>query len=262
MNPMSRMKMMEILKLEVGDGIEAFSTMRGNVSQLDASNPYSDFNVCHYTGDDAMHISHCRSELAKLTEVAVDRLLIPRQTHSVNVVIIGKEIPDLEGVDGMVTCRDDVALVVNTADCLPIVFNDSKHGIVGVAHGGWRGLYGGIIEETIAAMTVLGAELQEIRVAIGPCICGDCYEVDAEFARKFEARMGDCVIELGEREKPHVDLRRAAVDCLGRIGIAKSNINVVEECSRCDERFFSARRMGVESGRIATVVKKVGKVRI
>ena len=187
MNPMSLMKMMEILKLEVGDGIEAFSTMRGNVSQLDASNPYSGFNVCHYTGDDAMHISHCRSELAKLTEVAVDRLLIPRQTHSVNVVIIGKEIPDLEGVDGMVTCRDDVALVVNTADCLPIVFNDSKHGIVGVAHGGWRGLYGGIIEETIAAMTVLGAELQEIRVAIGPCICGDCYEVDAEFARKLAA---------------------------------------------------------------------------
>lgn len=251
---------MEILKLEVGSGVVAFSTMRGNVSTADASNPYSRFNVCHYTGDDAAHISQCRSELAKLTEVSVDRLLIPRQTHSVNVVVVGLEIPDLEGVDGLVTRRDDVALVVNTADCLPIVFNDEEHGVIGIAHGGWRGLYGGILDETIAAMTGLGAELRDIKVSIGPCICGDCYEVDEDFARRFKQRMGECVIESEKWEKPHVDLRRSAVDSLEKIGLHKSQIKVVEECSRCDERFFSARRMGVESGRIATVVKKVGKV--
>lgn len=249
---------MEILKLDAGSGVVAFSTMRGNVSCEGVGNPYSEFNVCHYTGDDAEHIAQCRKALAELTGVSVERLIIPLQTHSVNVAIVGDEIPELEGVDALVTRRNDVALVVNTADCLPIVFNDSRRGVVGVAHGGWRGLYSGIIEATIDAMVALGAEEGDMSVAIGPCICGDCYEVDEEFARKFEAKMGDCVKGSVDGGKPRVDLRKVAVARLEQCGVARGQISVAEECSKCDVRFFSARRMGVNSGRIATVVKKAG----
>lgn len=249
---------MEIVELDAGSGVTVFSTMRGNVSGDGVGNLYSEFNVCHYTGDSVEHIALCRSELAKYIGASVEKLVIPRQTHSVNVAIIGDEIPNLEGVDALVTRRDDVVLMVNTADCLPIVFNDSQSGVIGIAHGGWRGLYNGIIEVTIEAMIGLGSEPRDMRVAIGPCICGECYEVDEEFARRFAERMGDCVKVSSAWEKPHVDLRVAAVGELERCGVGRNQVSVAEECSRCDERFFSARRMGVQSGRIATVVKKVG----
>ena len=249
---------MEILELDVGAGVSAFSTMRGG----DACGPkdaYVGFNVCHYTGDDQAHVAHCRRELAAYVGTDVNRLVIPRQTHSVNVAVIGDMLPCLEEVDALVTVRDDVALVVNTADCLPVVFNDSLHGVIAIAHAGWRGLYDGILAATVAKMSRLGAVPGDMRVAIGPCICGACYEVDEAFAARFEARFGsDVRIVPASGHKPHVDLRAAAVIELERCGIDPTGISDSGICSRCDERLFSARRQGVGSGRIATVVKRIG----
>lgn len=249
---------MDILRLEAGAGVEAFSTMRGAVARGDAG-AYAGFNVCHYTGDDPAHVEQCRRELATYIDVDVNRLAIPRQTHSVNVAVVGDMLPSLEGVDALVTARGDVALVVNTADCLPIVFNDSRHGVIGAAHGGWRGLYDGIVAATVAEMVRAGAVAGDIHVAIGPCICGECYEVDEAFAERFETRFGAGVrMNTGAGGKPHVDLRAAAIIELGRCGIDPTRIHDSGICSRCDERLFSARRQGVRSGRIATVVKRIG----
>lgn len=246
---------MDMIRLDAGCGALAFSTLRGN---RDGDDVYAAFNVCHYTGDDAEHVARCRGELAAVAGVDADRLVIPRQTHSVNVAVVGDVMPDVENVDALVTRRSDVALVVNTADCLPIVFNDGADGVVGVAHGGWRGLYGGIIEATLEAMKGCGAETTRVRAAIGPCICGGCYEVDDEFAEMFAAVFGEEVrIVPREGGKPHVDLREVALRQFERCGIGRERVFVSELCSRCDERLFSARRLGVRSGRIATVVKRV-----
>lgn len=249
---------MEVLELDAGEGVLAFSTMRGVIQDEGGSNPYAGFNVCHYTGDDAGHVADCRRELACRVGVPVCNLIIPRQTHSSNVAVVGDIVPCVEDTDALVTCRDDVALVVNTADCLPIVFNDSRHGVIGVAHGGWRGLYDGIIPATVEAMTELGAAAADIRVAIGPCICGGCYEVSEEFAGRFAERFGAdvCAVDAASG-KPHVDLRRVAVGQIECCGVDRGRIFVADACSRCDERLFSARRMGVGSGRIATVIKKI-----
>lgn len=261
---------MDIERLDVGEGAMAFSTMRGDVSHghrghvassdngvdgIYGGGNYEGFSVCHYTGDTPEHIAQCRRELADYVGVEMRHLIIPRQTHSINVAVIGNEMPCLESVDAMVSRRRDVALVVNTADCLPIVFNDSDKGIVGIAHGGWRGLYGGIVEATVAAMERLGAVRGSLRVAIGPSICGDCYEVDEEFAERFEKRFGAAVVRRRCGEKPHVDLREAAMVALSEAGVGRDRVVVSRLCSRCDDRLFSARRQGVKSGRIATVVK-------
>lgn len=249
---------MEILRLDVGAGATAFSTMRGDEA-YDSNGAYAGFNVCHYTGDAPAHVADCRRELAAFVGTDVNRLVIPRQTHSVNVVVIGDRLPCLEGVDALVTTRDDVALVVNTADCLPVVFNDSRCGVIAIAHAGWRGLYDGILAATVMEMARLGAEPRDIRVAIGPCICGACYEVDEEFAGRFETRFGSGVrMPVTSGHKPHVDLRAAAITELQRCGIYTTGISDSGVCSRCDGRLFSARRQGVRSGRIATVVKRVG----
>lgn len=250
---------MEILRLDVGAGATAFSTLRGGETYGGAEDAYAGFNVCHYTGDAPAHVANCRRELAAYIGTDVNRLVIPRQTHSVNVAVIGDRLPCLEDVDALVTTRDDVALVVNTADCLPVVFNDSRRGVIAIAHAGWRGLYDGILAATVMEMARLGAEPRDIRVAIGPCICGACYEVDEAFAKRFDARFGAAVrIAVAPGHKPHVDLRAAAITELQRCGIDTTGISDSGVCSRCDERLFSARRQGVRSGRIATVVKRVG----
>lgn len=246
---------MDIVRLDVGKGALAFSTLRGE--RNGDNSPYSGFSVCHYTGDEPAHVAECRRKLAAYVGTDVDALIIPRQTHSVNVAVIGDVIPCLNGVDALVTVRDDVALVVNTADCLPIVFNDSRHGVIGIAHGGWRGLYDGIVEATVVEMERLGADCSTMRVAIGPCICGDCYEVDEQFAERFSRRFGDGVVRRSVGAKPHVDLREAAMVALSRAGVERAGVVVSVLCSRCDSRLFSARRMGVKSGRIATVVRRL-----
>lgn len=247
---------MDVIELDVGAGAVAFSTLRSSGPATLADDPYAGFNVCHYTGDSPGHQQACRHRLADCLGVDADALLIPRQTHSVNVAIIGDSIPQLEDTDALVTKRDDVALVVNTADCLPVIFNDLRRGVVGIAHAGWRGLYNGIIEKSVTAMESLGAARADIRAVIGPCICAGCYEVDEDFAGRFASKFGDVVRIFMPGEKPHIDLRAAACKVLARCGIDGDRVVVTPVCSRCDVRLFSARRMGVASGRIATVIRK------
>jgi YfiH family protein len=85
----------------------------------------------------------------------------------------------------MVTNRPGIALGVLAADCAPVLFADAEAGVIGAAHGGWRGALGGVLEATVAAMTALGAVPARIRAGIGPCICQESYEVGPEFPGRF-----------------------------------------------------------------------------
>jgi YfiH family protein len=88
---------------------------------------------------------------------------------------------------GMVTDRPGLLLGVVTADCAPVLFVDREAGVIGAAHAGWRGARGGVLENTVAAMTRLGAERARIVAAIGPAIAQPSYEVDARFREQFGA---------------------------------------------------------------------------
>ena len=114
--------------------IRAFSTQR---DAADWSLPYSGFNVCHYTADKPAHIAECRRRLAAELNLPVENLIIPRQTHSANIAVvdsmpIGSEA--LENIDGIVTSRSDIALCINTADCVPVILVDPESGIIGAVH--------------------------------------------------------------------------------------------------------------------------------
>src|SRR5215212_847411 len=89
--------------------------------------------------------------------------------------------------DAMVTSVPGIALGVLAADCAPVLFADPEARIIGAAHGGWRGALAGIMEETVAAMTELGARPERIRAGIGPCIARPSYEVGPEFHAAFAA---------------------------------------------------------------------------
>ncbi|MDE6264561.1 MAG: peptidoglycan editing factor PgeF [Paramuribaculum sp.] len=239
------MKVTELLNLP---GITAFSTLRDTDSP---HLPYSGFSTCTYTGDDPAHCKACRNELAHYLGISADNIVFPRQTHSLNVAVVIDPAAPLQDTDALVTDRSGIALGIHTADCVPVVLADPKAGIIGAAHSGWRGAAGNIAALTVQKMQSLGANPADIHAAMGPCICQECFEVGEEVAARFE-RFGAVIRTPG---KPHVDLPKAVATSLVEAGVPQQNIAMPCGCSRCDfQRFFSARRLGVQSGRTLTLI--------
>jgi YfiH family protein len=111
------------------------------------------------------------------------------QVHSADAVIVTApwQIGDAPHADAMATAVPGIALGVLTADCAPVLLADSKAGVIGAAHAGWKGAIGGVTDQVITAMETLGAKRQNITAAIGPCIAQASYEVDGGFRDRFLA---------------------------------------------------------------------------
>lgn len=138
-----------------------------------------------------------------------------------------------------VTSRSALALGVFAADCLPVLFADPIAGIVAVAHCGRKGLMQGVIDTTIAAMEAKGAQRNRIHAVLGPCICGDCYEVGESIANDFErrypqtrtrTRSGGVGIDIAQAAQ--IDLALAGI---GAIVDARPRIQAATQYLRQDE---------------------------
>lgn len=237
-------------------GVVAKSTCRGCVIENDN---YSGFNACHYTGDNEEHVDECRNKLCEMLGINRESLIIPRQTHSLNVAVVDLvpfDSEKLENIDALVTMLPRVAIAINTADCVPLVMVDDVAHVIAVAHSGWKGTVGRIASKTIAKMVECGADVSRIKVAMGPCICGDCFEVGDEVVERFEDNGFDNpqVILRGLGERCHINLPQACRQSLLEIGVRDENIMLPTDCSRCNPMtFFSARRLGINSGRTLTI---------
>ena len=244
------------------EGVAAFSTTRGEV---DGRNPYSGVNLCDYVGDDALRVLDARIMLAMQLGVDLDAVVMPRQTHSCNVAVIDTHFMDndidrqeqaLEGVDALVTTLPGVVIGVNTADCVPIVLADEAAGVIAVAHAGWRGTVGRIARAVVEEMCRQGARVERIQASMGPSICQDCFEVGDEVVEAFKKARFDLdaiVTRNASTGKAHIDLRAANREVLVAAGVPAGNVVLSQHCSRCEHgRFFSARRLGIDSGRTFT----------
>ncbi len=147
--------------------------------------------------------------------------------------------------DGLVTRRKGLAIAVNTADCTPVIFADVKGGVVGVAHAGWKGTVGGVLEATIAAMVELGSQAGDIVVAIGPTISQQNYEVGPEFVEQF-------VADNSDSEKFFIASERAGhamFDLPGCVQerLERCKLKQIENLGLCtygdEAKFYSYRRM-------------------
>lgn len=228
-------------------GVFAFFTTRGKGGECSA--PYGEFNLCHYVGDTPQHVSDSRSKLASLFGVETDNLVIPRQTHSVNVSKVDSIPVELNETDAVISSLDNTVIGVNTADCVPIILYDPITNLKAAIHAGWRGAVGGIVINTVRELNALGANLSNIIGAIGPCICTDCFEVGEEVASQFPEQF-----VIREKDvKPHVDLVGYVASQLTSEGIKQANINMSPKCTLCNSKtLFSARASGINSGRIFT----------
>ncbi len=246
------------------ENVMAFNTLRGCVTDTD---PYSELNLCDYTGDAPAHVEAGRKALCAALGITADRLVMPRQTHTCHVAVVDEALmalppqqraTHLQQVDALVTRLRGVCIGVNTADCVNISLADPVAGVVGVAHAGWRGTVGRIAACTVRAMTRLGADPARLQAVMGASICQDCFEVGDEVLDQFVAQ-GFSAAAISRRNpatgKAHINLQEANRLVLLEAGLKDENIVWNGACSRCHpEHYFSARRLGIGSGRTFTGV--------
>ncbi len=189
----------------------AFFTRRGGVSD----GVYATLNGGVGSCDAPEAVAANRARMAKALEVEPDRLAVPYQVHSPDVVAIGEPWPSdaRPRCDAIVTATPGLALGVTGADCGMILFADAQARVIGAAHAGWKGALSGVIEATVAAMETLGARGSHIVAALGPCIAQNSYEVGPEFVATFAA--GDAASPPFFR--PSRDPERAMFDLHGYI---------------------------------------------
>lgn len=166
--------------------------------------------------------------------LGASRLASSPQVHGAEVLV---HAGDWRGwlratpADGHVAARPGTALVVTIADCVPVLLAHPS-GAVGVLHSGWRGTAARIVEHGISALAQRGIPAAELRVHLGPAICGRCYEVSPEVHAQLTGR---------DPGRPAtVDLRAVIADHARAAGVR--DITISPCCTRCHgERYFSHR---------------------
>lgn len=219
----------------------AFFTREGGVS----TGIYDSLNGGLGSKDDPARVAENRARMAAVLKVPPSHFLTAYQVHSPNVAVVTEPWTPNERphVDALVSATPGIALGVTTADCGPLLFADSQAGIIGTAHAGWKGAFGGVIEATIAAMEKLGAARSNITVAIGPLIRQASYEVGEEFVARFtEADAANARYFIASARPNHAmfDLAGYIRARLEKAGVV--NIDDVALDTYADNRFFSYRR--------------------
>lgn len=167
------------------------------------------------------------------------------QIHSPTAVIVteasfGDERPK---ADALVTSTPGLLLGIVTADCTPVLLADAEAGVIAAAHAGWRGAVGGVTDQAIAAMLSLGARIDNIAAAVGPCIAQKSYEVDYAFAENLmqDDPANERFFIEGPSGKPHFDLEAYVVARLAAAGVQRIEAMGLDTYA-LEDRYYSFRR--------------------
>lgn len=249
-----------LMRYDLGAGVTAFSTTRqGGVSK----GAYGEFNINSYCGDDADDVAANKVALASELGLPVDKMVIPHQTHGVEVRQIAEDFFALpanirrmvvDGVDAVMTDVPGVCVGVSTADCIPILLYDPVRSVACAVHAGWRGTVARIAQKAVAAMAFHFRSVPaDMKAVVGPGISIDAFEVGDEVYDEFASAGFDMSPISSRQEKWHIDLPLCNKLQLVETGVDEANITVSGICTyNRSDKFFSARRLGIQSGRIYT----------
>ena len=187
---------------------------------------------------------------------SIEDVAILNQVHGDCVLHVDKAAGVLQTVgeaDAAVTTRRDIMLAVRTADCVPVLL--ASPGAVGVAHAGWRGVAAEVVPRAVEALCeASGDSPSEVKAVIGPHISQAAYEVGTEVVAGIAATGVPEVTFVQTQKKPHVCLASAVRYQLEQMGVAL--IESVRVCTFNDSNFFSHRRDGPSTGRLAGVIAR------
>lgn len=224
----------------------ASTTRRGGVSPP----PFDSFNLGLRVGDDPANVAENRRRLARTLALPGEPVWL-RQVHG-NTVVRAERAPAPVEADAACTREPNSVCVVMTADCLPVLLCDRAGTCVAAVHAGWRGLAYGVIGAAVAAMA---CDPEDILAWLGPAIGPDAFEVGGEVRDAFvslDAGAGVC-FRASPRSRWLADIYGLARRQLRGLGV--ENISGGGWCTVGEpDCFFSYRRDGQRSGRMATLI--------
>ena len=161
----------------------------------------------------------------------------------------------LQGVDALITRKQGCCICISTADCIPILLYDRQNSVIAAVHAGWRGTVNYILGHTLDQMRArYGTDGKEVIACIGPGISLSAFEVGDEVYEAFREngfRMDYISEWKPETHKYHIDLWAANRLQLLDFGVPSAQVETAHICTFTrHEDFFSARRLGIRSGRI------------
>lgn len=241
-----------------------FSTRLGGVSE----GHLGTMNLSYSRGDKKENVDENFRRIAALLGCQIGDFVFTHQTHTINVRVVGKKDAgkgivtplDYSDVDGLVTAEEGLVLSTFYADCVPLFFVDPVERVIGLSHSGWRGTVGRMGAATIACMREnFGCKPENIRAAIGPSICQECYEVSADVAEAFRkefAGRGAEILQPKDGEKYLLNLWKANEIVLGEAGILPEHLEVTNLCTCCNSGYlFSHRATGGKRGNLGAFLK-------
>lgn len=230
---------------------------------VQAVSTQSSGNMALHTGERPELVIGRRQRFLQLLQLDLENLVAANQVHGVTIQKVDRRlagagaksfetaIPD---TDALTTEVPGIVLSTFTADCLPIFLYDPDRPAVAVVHAGWRGTIGRIVERTLEAMardfqTVPG----RVRAAIGPAICGKCFQVNRDLADNFSK--ADPLAVNSEAGAFYVDLAGFNARLLTTAGVAPEHISLSETCTSCHPQTFFSYRAGNQTiGRMMGII--------
>lgn len=220
----------ELIKYEIDSNVEAFSTTKGAVLPYD--------------------------------------IILGDQVHDIRTTVIKSPFPDpeiLRGTDALITNLKGVAIGVRTADCIPILLYDPQKQVIAAIHAGWKGTLKRIVNSAISQMRVeYGSVPKNLKAVIGPGIQKNSFQVGEEVAFCFKD-LGFPVEKVYSWNGPkirgnattghHIDLVAANIWLLQSDGVDIANIQVSKLDTFTEPFLYSARREGIDCGRMVTSIK-------
>lgn len=223
-----------------------FTSREGGGSEA----PYASLNLGQHVGDDPDSVLANRDRVAAALGLASDHLVFMDQQHGAEVAVVtGPGAPS--PCDAMVTTTPGLALGVLVADCAPVLLSDAEQEVVAVAHAGRPGLVAGVIDRVVTTMREIGA--RRISAAVGPSVCGRCYEVPEEM-RDLAASVVPEAATVSWTGTPAVDVAAGVVTQLRANDV---DVIWVAGCTRESAALYSYRRDG-RTGRTAGVIVRTG----
>lgn len=223
---------------------------------------YKSFNISPFSGDSAVNQQTNLAILASQIQIPANQIIFPYQTHGNRVKLIDVEYlkltkkaqsENLSAVDAVITNLKGICIGVTTADCVPILIYDAENKAIAAVHAGWRGTCSRIVEKTLELMSKsFGTQSSKVYVSIGVSISPEVYSVGEELKTEFEqSQFPIDQIFISRNNLLFLDLWAANKWLLLKAGVPENQIEISGICTFSNsEKFFSARKLGVKSGRM------------
>ncbi|QPL06273.1 MULTISPECIES: polyphenol oxidase family protein [Actinomyces] len=259
----------ELLKVGLGPGARGFFTTRGaGAPPVSGTDPYAGTNLALHVGDDENRVlAHRRAlahAIAGATGAGAPTIAWMNQVHSTVVATVAadasvtslataNEVPTADALvldlkHGRAPAAHAAAVMV--ADCVPLLLATGDGTLTAAVHAGRRGMLDGVVPAAIDTLTRRGADPADLWAAVGPCVCGSCYEVPEQL-RDDGAAIEPACATTTRWGTPGLDVAAGVIAQLTRLGVRR--IEHPGWCTLEEERFYSYRRDG-RTGRLAGVV--------